>query len=141
MIKEPFKEEDKLHVIALAIIYDPAKKKVLLGRRENNPNIKQLTWCFPGNEILPGEELDIKLKQKIKAKTGYQIKNLGAVFARTYPEKKDLFAVYYLTEVFSGKEKPGEDIVELKWVSPTEIEKHFKTSFHPRLKEYLIYLK
>ena len=66
------------------------------------------------------------------------IKNLGAIFSRTYPEKKDLLSVYFLTEAFEGKERPGQDIKELKWVSPKELEKYFTTSFHKKLKEFLI---
>jgi ADP-ribose pyrophosphatase YjhB (NUDIX family) len=130
----------KFEVVVLAIIFDPAKKKILIGKRENDPNIPQLGWCFPGGRIRHGDEVDKVLKQHIKNKTGYTIKNLGTIFSKVYSEKEDLLAVYFLTEVFEGKEKPGEDIVELKWVSPDKVEKHFKTSFNSRLKEYLMNL-
>jgi 8-oxo-dGTP pyrophosphatase MutT (NUDIX family) len=32
----------------LGIIYDPVAKKVLIGRRENDPHLKDLSWVFPG---------------------------------------------------------------------------------------------
>jgi len=85
--------------------------------------------------------MDTVLKEAIKAKTGYGIKNLGAIFSKVYPEQKDLMTVYFLCEVFEGEEKVAGDLVELKWVNPEELEKQFTTSFHPRLKEYIINLK
>ena len=138
---EKFKDEDKLHVIVLGVIYDPAKKKILIGRRENDPNIKELSWCFPGDKVIPGDEIDKALKKHILAQTGYKISNLGAIFSKIYAEKQDLLAVYFLTEVFSGTEKAGGDLVELKWVNPEEIETYFQTTFNTRLREYLINLK
>jgi hypothetical protein len=81
------------------------------------------------------------LKNKIKEKTGYIIKNLGSIFSKVYPEKKDKVGIYFFCEVISGKQKPGDDIKELKWVAPEELQKHFTTSFHPHLKEYILNLK
>jgi ADP-ribose pyrophosphatase YjhB (NUDIX family) len=127
--------------ILLAIIYNPETKKILIGRRENDPHIKELSWCFPGGRPCAEEDIDECLKKKVKLKTGYEISSLGAVFAKTYPEKRNLFAVYYLCEVTGGKEEFGDDLVELKWVAPEELEKFFTTSFHPILKEYIINLK
>jgi len=129
---------DKFEVILLGIIFDPKTKKILIGRRENDPDIPELSWCFPGGRANHQEDIDKTLKRTIKEKTGLSIKNLGAIFSRTYPEKKDLLSVYFLTEAFEGKERPGQDIKELKWVSPKELEKYFTTSFHKKLKEFLI---
>jgi len=133
--------EDQFEVILLGIIYDPSKKKILLGKRENDPYIKKLTWCFPGGSLHLKEDISKTLKKKIKEKTGYEVKNLGTIFAKVYPEKGNLLAVYFLTEIFKGKEKVGDDFVELKWVKPEEVEKHFTTSFHPALKEYIMNLR
>jgi len=125
-------------VIILGIIFDPEKKKILIGKRQEDQNIKELTWCFPGGRLIHGQDVDASLKENIKLKTGYDIKNLGAIFSKTYPEKPELLAVYFLTEIFEGQEKPGDDISELKWVSPNELEDYFTTSFHKKLKQYLV---
>lgn len=132
---------DKFNTILLGVIFDPAKRKILIGRRENDPYIKELTWVFPGGSLNYEEDLDAALKKKIKEKTGLDVKNLGAVFAKTYPEKKEFLSIYFLCEAVGGKEKAANDLVELKWVAPEEIEKHFTTSFHPHLKEYILNLK
>ena len=81
-------EQGKFNIIILGIIFDPKTKKILIGKRENDPYIPELTWCFPGGELLIGEEIDTALKNKIKLKTGYDVKNLGAFFSKTFPEKK-----------------------------------------------------
>ncbi|MFH1365017.1 MAG: NUDIX hydrolase [archaeon] len=127
----------KFEVVVLGIIFDPKKKKMLIGKRENDPYVKDLKWCFPGGRIHIGEDVDQALKRNMKEKTGYSVKNLGAIFSKTYPERPELLGVYFLTEVFEGKEQPGDDILELKWVNPKELEKYFTTSFHRKLKEFL----
>ena len=132
---------DKFNVILLGVIFDPAKRKILIGRRENDPYIKELTWVFPGGSLNYEEDLDAALKKKIKEKTGLDVKNLGAIFSKTYPEKKEFLSIYFLCEVIGGKEKAANDLLELKWVKPEEIEKHFTTSFHPHLREYILNLK
>ena len=43
--------------------------------------------------------------------------------------------------MIEGKEKPGGDLKELKWVSPDELQDYFTTSFDPKLKEYIQNLK
>ncbi len=134
-------EKGIFSVITLGIIFDTEKRKILLGRRENDPNIPKLSWAFPGGRPEYNEELEDAVIKKIKEKTGLDVENLGAIFAKTYPEKRQFLSVYYLCEKISGKEKPGDDFKELKWVSPEEIEKYFTTSFHPKLKEYILNLK
>jgi len=126
------------HVILLAIIFDPKERKILIAKRgEEDEDIKNLTWQFPEGRLRKGDNIDEILKVKVKEKTGLEIENLGAVFSKVFPEKEDLLAIYYLCEVVGGKEKPANDFVELKWVKPKELEKYFRTSFHPHLKEYL----
>lgn len=144
--KSKFKHWKKLNrgiflVNALGIVFDTKTRKILIGRRENDPYIKKLTWCFPGGRPKYREELEQGLKREIKKKTGLNVESLGAVFAKTYPEKREFLTIYYLCEVIGGKEKAGEKFVEIKWVNPKELKKHFTTSFHPKLKEYIDNLK
>lgn len=128
-------------VILLGIVFNPKTKKILIGRREKDPYIPQLTWCFPGGRLDINDDVENTLKKKIKEKTNLKIENLGTIFSKTYPEKRELLAVYFLCEAISGKEKAMDDFKELKWVKPEELEKHFTTSFHPHLKEYIMNLK
>ncbi len=127
------------HVILLAIIFDPKERKILIAKRgDKDEDIKNLRWQFPEGRLRKGDDIDAVLKTKIKEKTGLEIENLGAVFSKVFSEKEDILAIYYLCEAVGGKEKPANDFTKLKWVSPKELEKHFTTSFHPNLKEYLL---
>lgn len=134
-------EDENFKVILLGVVFDPKTRKILIGKRENDPHIPELSWCFLGDFLNYEKGLDKTLKEKIKEQTGYNVKNLGTIFSKKYPEKKDFLAIYFLCEVFEGEEKAGGDIQELKWVAPNELENHFTTSFHSRLKEYIINLK
>ena len=133
-----FMEKD---IVLLGVIFDPKTRKILIGRREQDKHIPQLTWAFLGGRPKGDKELDEELERRIKEKTGLDIKNLGNIFARILPEKEDMLVIYFLCEVIGGEENLGDDTVELKWVSPDEIESHFTTSFHPKLKEYIMNLK
>jgi ADP-ribose pyrophosphatase YjhB (NUDIX family) len=128
-------------VNVLGIVFNPETRKILIGRRENDPCVPELTWCFPGGKPRYDEELEKGMEKEIKKKTGLDVESLGAVFARIPKEKKEFLLIYYLCEVVGGKEKAGEKFTEIKWVKPEEIEKYFKTSFHPKLKEYIMNLK
>ena len=135
-------KETNFQVILLGIVFDPKTKKILIGKKEKDYQLEKLTWSFPGGRASHDEEeLAETLKKKIKLKTGLEVASLGSIFSKTYPEKRDLLSIYYLCEVVGGKEKAGDDMTELKWVSPEELEEHFTISFHPNLKEYIMNLK
>ena len=135
-------EMNKFDIILLAIIFDPAKRKILIAKRgDEDEDIKNLIWQFPEGRLRYGNDVDEILEGKIKKKTGLNIKNLGAVSSKVYPEKKDLLSIYFLCEVIGGEIKPADDFVELKWVKPEELENYFTTSFHPHMKEYILNLK
>ena len=134
------KENPKFEVIVIGIVFDSGKKKFLIGRKEDGPDAKLLGWCFPGGRIMPGDDIDKVLKKKIKLKTGYSIKNIGTFFSQTHEEKPEIVSISFLTKVFEGKELPGDDFAELKWVSANELEDHFKIPIHKKLKEFLFEL-
>jgi len=128
-------------VNTLAVIFDTKTRKILIGKRENDPYCSKLTWCFPGGRPKDGDDLEKALENVIKEKTGLKVKNLGSVFSRVFKENKQILNIYYLCEVVGGKEKPVRGFKELKWVKPQELHKYFTTSFDKRLKEYVLGLK
>ena len=132
---------DKFEVVLLGIVYDPEKRKILIGKKAKDESIPKISWCFPGGRLLPGESIDKTLKSKIKEKTGYDVKNLGTIFSQRYPENPHMISIYFLCEIFDGEEKPGGSFVETKWVDPEEIENYFTTEFNTRLREYILNLR
>lgn len=128
-------------VNVLGIVHDPQNRRILIGKRENDPILKELSWCFPGGRPQYGEELTIALKREVKIKTGL-IVNVGSLlFAKTYPENHHLLSLYYPCTVSGGKEQAGELFTEIQWVKPAEVKKYFTTSLHPTIADYLASLK
>ncbi|MFH0714778.1 MAG: NUDIX domain-containing protein [Candidatus Diapherotrites archaeon] len=121
----------------LGIVFDEKAGKILIGRRENDPHVKELGWCFPGGRPLYEGELEESLKAEIRKKTGLEVEVKEIVFAKTYPEKREFLAIYYCCSPKGGKEQSGEKFKELKWIRPTEVTKYFTTSLHPKVLEFL----
>ncbi len=92
-------------VNVLGIVYNPITKKILIGRRENDPYIKGLSWTFPGGRPAYGGELEQCLQEQIKIKTNLDTHVEKIVFAKTYPEKREFLSIYYLCAVTSGTEQ------------------------------------
>lgn len=120
----------------LAIIKND-KGEVLIGRRQNDPFIKKLSWTFPGGRPAYEDDLEHYLKLEVKKKTNYDIEAGEVIFAKTYPEDRRFLSIYYTAKIVGGTEKAGEKFTELKWVKPEELNKYFTTSIHPRLIEKL----
>ena len=124
-------------VNVLGIIYNPKTRQILIGKREDDLHIKELSWCFPGGRPGYEDELEFYLKHEIKTKTGLDVDVKRIVFAKTYPEKRELLSVYYYCEVVRGRAKAGEKFVEIRWIRPSDAQKYFTTSIHPLLSKYL----
>ena len=124
-------------VNCLGLVYDRKSKKILIGRRENDPHIKELTWSFPGGRPNYGEDLEEGLQREILKKTGLKVKVKDLIFARARPENKEILSLYYICEKIGGNEEAGDLFKEIKWVKPSEIRKYFTSSIHPVIKNYL----
>lgn len=124
-------------VNVLGIVYNLKTRHILIGRRENDPYIEKLSWCFPGGRPAYGNNLESYLKHEINIKTGLDVKVKKVIFAKTYSEKREFLSIYYYCEKSGGEDKAGEKFVELKWVKPSYVSKYFTTSLHPKLLRYL----
>lgn len=121
----------------LGIVYNPKTRQILIGKREDDPYIKELSWCFPGGRPAYDNDLELHLKHEIKIKTGLDVDVENVVFAKTYPEKREFLSIYYYCESTGGEEKSSDKFVELKWVKPSDVQEYFTTSLHPKLLDYL----
>ncbi len=134
-------DRDKFKVILIGIVFDPEKRLVLIGKNQQDED-----YSFLEGDLTYNEELDIGLKRVTKEKTGFKVHNLGAVYAQNCLDKKsedkckERLEVYFLCEATEGKEKPGKNVKELKWVKPSEVEAHIQNSLPARLKEYIMNL-
>lgn len=124
-------------VNVLGIIYNSHTRQILIGKRQNDPYIKKLSWVFPGGRPTYKKDLEFCLKNEIKIKTGLNVDVKKIVFAKIYPEKKEFLSIYYYCEIIGGKEKMGKNFIDIKWIKPTDTKKYFTTSLHHNLLEYL----
>ena len=124
-------------VNVLGIVYDPKKKLILIGRREKDPLVKELSWTFPGGRPGYAHDVQYDLKHEIKVKTGVDVNVKSVIMARIPPEHSEFFLVYYYCEYRKGVAKAGERFVEVKWIKPSEAKKYFTTSLHPEVAAFL----
>lgn len=127
----------------LAIIYDPASKMVLIGKRVNDPNLKELSWVFPGGRPDYKNDLEPNIVNEVKENTNLDVAVKNVIFVKTYPEIREFLSIYYLCEktTDSPTEQPMGNLKELKWVKPTKVTDYFTTSIHPKILEYLTSLE
>ncbi len=123
---------DKFNVKIIGILFNPSARKILLGK-----NIGEKDLSFLEGDLRYEEELDVGLKRVAKEKTGYIIHNLGAVYAENRLKDKQALRIYFLCEATEGKETPGKNVAELKWISPKEVEKQLKKKLPTRLRGYI----
>ncbi len=129
-------EKKKFFVKLIGIIFDPVKRKILLGRRKD-----EKYFSFLRGYLNYDEDLDLELKRITKERTGYKIHNLGAVFAKNnIAQDEKTLELYFLCEATEGKEKKGPKIAELKWIKAKEFGKLTNKKVPPRLKEYLLHI-
>lgn len=127
---------ENFKVKIIGILFKPDKRKILIGK-----NVGDKDYTFLEGELKQNEELDVCLKKVAQEKTGYKIHNLGAVYAENMLNKKDVLNLYFLCEATEGKETKGKNVEELKWIKPSEVEKHLKVNFPSRLHEYIMSLE
>jgi len=126
-------------VNCLAIVYKDGR--ILIGKRESDEYVKELTWTFPGGRPSYNKTLEESLKEEVLKKTNLRIRIIKLIFARNYPEKPVFMSLYYLAKPIGGEEKPGEKFTEIKWIRPTDVTEYFATSVDPYITEFLSKLK
>ncbi len=134
-------EKGVFMINAVGIVYDKKNKKILIGKREKDEFIPEISWGFPGGRPSFDKEIEEALRQEVLKKTNINVKVKKLIFARITPEleKKQIILYYYCEG--SGEIKPGEKFVEVKWINPEEYRLYFTTSIHPKIAEFLDKLK
>ena len=129
---------DAYLVNCLGIVFNPKTKKILIGRRENDPLIKELTWVFPGGQTMAHQRLEEHLKQDLKNRTNLDVEVKQLIHSRIMPEHQRIMNLYYFAEVKKiGNEKAGKNLKELKWIKPSEFKKHATTSIDEKVEKFL----
>ena len=101
--------------------------RVLLGLRRNPPSAGR--WSVPGGVQEVGETTQDAVKREVREETGLQVTDLelldvGDVLIRDDEGKVEYHytIVYYLGRPCGGALRPGDDVREVRWFSPGEVQ-------------------
>lgn len=124
----------KFNIKVIGVLFNPQEKKILVGKNKG-----EKLFSFVDGKLKYDEELDQSLKRIIKEKTGYEVHNLGTIYAnnRINGENTDSIELFFLCEIEQGKEKLGENVEEIRWIKAEEFEELSQRKLPKRLQEYL----
>ncbi len=88
--------------------------RVLLGRRRDDPGAG--LWDIPGGFLHEGEDALAGLRREVREETGLELETTE--FLGTWNEAywyRDVLCLTWLGRATGGEERPGDDLVELRW--------------------------
>lgn len=129
-------ENEEFYIKIVGIIFDTKTRKILIGK-----NKRDNKYSFLEGNLNHTEELDACLKRTVTEKTGYSVHNLGSIYAENMLADKNKVKLHFLCEVKAGEQNPGENVEELIWVKPSEVEGKLQVDLPSRLHEYITNLE
>ncbi|HEX2623372.1 MAG TPA: NUDIX domain-containing protein [Phototrophicaceae bacterium] len=118
-------QQARLTVGCSAIIFDPAREKILLTRRTDNGR-----WCIPGGGMEAGESLIEACEREAWEETGLRVRVTRLIGVYSTPHRileysdgnrKQLVAHSFEAEVLSGELTLNEEVSEFGYFTPEEI--------------------
>ena len=94
--------------------------RVLLGRRGSEPGAG--CWDIPGGFVDEHEHPEQALRREIQEETGLELEldEFLGVWMQPY-EGRTVLCLTWLGRPSGGSERPGDDLVELRWFAPGEL--------------------
>ena len=116
---------DQPRVAVGAIVFE--ENKVLLVRRGQPP--AEGAWAIPGGRVELGESMQKAAEREIREETGLNVRAKDPVFTFDVVVRDDNGRVRFhyvivdlVADYVSGELRPGDDALEARWVSSTEME-------------------
>jgi 8-oxo-dGTP diphosphatase len=121
----PKRPEDRVDVVAAAIVDDLDRPTRLLAARRTGPPALAGAWEFPGGKVDPGESALEALHREIREELGVQIHVgppvLGPRNGGWWPLGERHRMRLWLAVVIAGDPKPLQDHDELRWLPLTDL--------------------
>jgi ADP-ribose pyrophosphatase YjhB (NUDIX family) len=118
--------EARLSVACSAIIFDPAREKLLLQRRNDNGR-----WCLPGGHLEPGESAEEACAREVAEEMGLQVRVIRLIGIYTTPHRiiayadgnrYQIVALSFEAEVTGGELRLSDETTEFGYFTPAETE-------------------
>jgi len=129
-------EKEHFYVKLVGWIFDTSTRKILIGKNPGDKN-----YSFLESDLHQDEELDTCLKRMVTEKTGYQVHNLGSMYAENKLQDPTKLKIHFLCEIAGGKMKPGKNVEEMIWIEPKEVENKLGVKLPSRLHATLMNLQ
>jgi ADP-ribose pyrophosphatase len=111
--------------------------KVLLVLRGKPP--AENLWSIPGGSVKLGETLQEATEREIKEETGLTIRAGEPVFTFDLVERDDKGHIRFhyvivdlAADYVSGELQPGDDAIDVRWVSSKDVKNNLKVSLATR---------
>jgi 8-oxo-dGTP pyrophosphatase MutT (NUDIX family) len=117
--------EAPLSVGCSAVIFDPAREKLLLTRRADNGR-----WCLPGGRMEPGESAAEACAREVQEETGLRVRLTRLIGIYTTPDRViayadgnryQLVSLSFESAVVGGELKLSDETTEFGYFSPAEL--------------------
>ena len=102
------------------------QNRILLARRGQAPSLDN--WAIPGGKVRLGESLQNAAEREIREETGLVVKAGDPVYTFDHVDLDDDGRIRYhyvivdlLAEYVSGDIKPGDDVVDARWIAAAEL--------------------
>jgi 8-oxo-dGTP diphosphatase len=93
--------------------------RVLLGRRRDDPSAG--LWDLPGGFLHEGEDALTGLRREVREETGLELEPVEFLGTWNEPyQGRDVLCLTWLAHPAGGRERAGDDLVELRWFTPAD---------------------
>jgi 8-oxo-dGTP diphosphatase len=138
-----FKPEKKKYCVIINAIVVKGDK-ILLAQRSNKEKHVPNRWSPPGGKLeetgTVWNALEKTVKREVAEETGVEIEDkMYMLINNTFNHAEDnllVVSIVFLCYYKSGKARPLEDTVDVRWVAETEIDDFEFT--HPNVKNYVL---
>ncbi len=114
-----------LKVSCVAVIFDEARERILLTKREDNDQ-----WCLPGGGMDAGESAAETCIREVWEETGLRVKVERLVGIYTSPDRITIYAdgnklqyvsMFFESKIISGKHGLRDETTDVDYFSQAEI--------------------
>lgn len=106
---------------------------VLIGQKEEKEGHPiSGEWHFPGGYLEEGEDLEEALQREIEEETGLEI-TIHHLVDAYYDDHGEIIRVIYHCEAEKRDAEPMDDLQEVRWVSPEDLEDALEGDIEARI--------